>query len=420
MFIDKAEITIKSGDGGNGIVSFLRLKGVPYGGPDGGNGGNGGNIVFVADKNSNTLTEYYYKKKFVAQSGESGGAKNCNGRSGEDLILRVPQGTIIRDYQTGSIIADLFNDGDKAVVLEGGRGGKGNASFCTSTRKSPSFSQQGEKTEAKKIILELKLIADVGIIGFPNAGKSTFLSVVSRAKPKIANYPFTTLAPNLGVVSHKGESFIAADIPGLIEGAAQGQGLGHKFLRHTERTRMLIHIIDMSGSEGRNPIDDYKIINKELAGYSKLLSKLPQIVAANKMDIGGAEQNLKEFVKHYGNITVFPCSAISNKGVGEILDACIDMLSKLPPLKPVDYTPYRYEKAAADLFEIVKLEEDVYEVRGGLVETLIKNITLDDVDSFNYFQRQLKQRGVLQKLKEAGIKNKDTVVVGDVEFEYIQ
>jgi GTP-binding protein len=303
--------------------------------------------------------------------------------------------------------------------LEGGKGGKGNAAFCTPIRKSPSFSQQGEKTEAKKIVLELKIIADVGIIGFPNAGKSTFLSVISRAKPKIADYPFTTLSPNLGIVTHKGESFAAADIPGLIEGAALGQGLGHKFLRHIERTRMLIHIIDISGSEGRDPLQDYKTINKELSAYSKTLSKLPQIVAANKMDLPGAKENFDKFKAARKNIKLFPCSAITKSGISEILDECIQMLKTLPPLKPVEYTPFTYWQESDDLFEIVKISKGVFEVKGGLVQTLIRNITLDDWDSFNYFQRQLKQRGVIAKLKEAGAVTNDTVIIGDIEFDFI-
>jgi GTP-binding protein len=419
MFVDKAVITIKAGDGGNGTVSFLRLKGNAEGGPDGGNGGNGGNIVFVADTSINTLTDFYYKKKYFAENGERGGNKNCAGRCGRDLIIKVPVGTVIRDFETKGIIADLFNAGDSVTVLEGGRGGKGNAHFCTPTRKSPSFSQQGEKTEAKKVLLELKIIADVGLIGFPNAGKSTLLSVISQARPKIADYPFTTLFPNLGVVTHKGESFVAADIPGLIEGASEGLGLGHEFLRHIERTRMLIHVVDMSGREGRDPYSDYEIINKELACYSKELAALPQIVAANKMDLPDSKDNLHKFTSKAKDVNVYACSAATGGGVENILDACISKLKTLPKPKPMEFEPFIYEKATSEGFEIIKIAENIYEVKGGTVKTLIKNITLDDIDSFNYFQKQLKDIGINAALKRAGAKNGDTVIIGDVEFELI-
>lgn len=418
MFTDKAKITIKAGDGGNGAVSFLRLKCVPNGGPDGGNGGRGGNIVFTADDNINTLTEFFYKKKYVAEDGKNGEPKNCFGKSGKDLVIRVPAGTLIKDIETGRIIADLFNCGESITVLEGGKGGKGNASFCTSTRKSPSFCQQGEKTEIKKVFLELKIIADVGLIGFPNAGKSTILSIISSARPKIANYHFTTLSPNLGVVSHKGEGFVAADIPGLIEGAAEGQGLGHEFLRHIERTRMLIHVIDMSASEGRDPYEDYLIINNELESYSEDLSKLPQIVVANKMDMPEAKDNLSKFLEKT-DAKVYPCSAITKSGIENILDAAIVMLKSLPKAKPLEFEPFVYEKLRNDEYEIIKLDADVYEVKGSMVDTMIKNITLNDIDSFNYFQKTLKDRGIITSLRKAGANNGDTVVVGDTEFEFI-
>lgn len=419
MFSDKAKITIKAGDGGSGAVSFQRLKCAPNGGPDGGSGGRGGSIIFIADENSSTLSDFYYTKRYFADNGEKGQPKNCYGKAGKDLFVSVPPGTVIKDFETGNIIADLFKTGDTVTVLEGGKGGKGNSSFCTSTRKSPSFCQQGEKTEPKKVLLELKLIADIGLIGFPNAGKSTLLSIVSQARPKIADYHFTTLSPNLGVVSHKGESFVMADIPGLIEGASKGHGLGHEFLRHIERTRMLIHVIDMSGSEGRDPYQDYKIINNELKSYSNDLGELPQIVVANKMDIDLGETNLKKFIKKVKGVKVYPCSAIIKSGIEEILDACIEMLSTLPESKPLEFEPFVYEKLREDMFEIVKADEGVYEVIGSLVNTLVKNITLDDIDSFNYFQRQLKQRGVIAKLREAGAKDKDTILMGDTEFEFL-
>lgn len=420
MFTDKAKISIKAGDGGKGAVSFLTLKCVPNGGPDGGNGGKGGNIIFVADGSINTLSEFYYKKKFYAQDGESGKPKNCTGKSGSDLIIKVPTGTIIRDFETKNIIADLFNENDTVTVLEGGLGGKGNAGFCTSTRKSPSFSQQGEKTEVKQVFLELKIIADVGIIGFPNAGKSTLLSVISGAKPKIADYHFTTLSPNLGVVSYKNESFVAADIPGLIEGAAEGQGLGHEFLRHIERTRMLIHVVDLSGREGRDPYEDYTIINSELSSYSKELANLPQIVAANKIDLPLAQENLQQFKENLKGTPVFTCSAVTKSGIEDILNAVITKLKSLPKTKPMEFEPFVYQKNPTEGFEVIELESGVFEVKGGTINSFIKNITLDDIDSFNYFQKQLKERKIIKALRNAGAKNGDTVIVGDVEFDFVE
>jgi len=420
MFVDRAVITIKAGNGGDGAVSFLRLKGVPYGGPDGGSGGKGGDVIFTADESVNTLAEFFYKKKFFAENGERGGSKNCTGKSGADLVIKVPAGTVIKDYESGRIIADLVSSGDSVKVLEGGRGGKGNAGFCTPTRKAPSFSQQGEKTEPKKVLLELKLIADVGLVGFPNAGKSSLLAAVSDAPPKIANYHFTTLTPNLGVVSHKDESFVAADIPGLIEGASQGQGLGHQFLRHIERTRMLVHVIDMSGIEGRDPCRDFEIINDELASYSEDLSKLPQIVAANKMDIPGAEENLKRFKDKLKGVKVFPCSAVARQGLSPILDECIRMLKTLPKPEPLRFEPFVFAKPRDDSFEVAKLEDGVFEVRGGLVDILSKNVTLDDYHSFNYFQKQLKDRGVIDRLREMGARDGDTIIIGDTEFDFLE
>jgi GTP-binding protein len=420
MFVDKAVITIKAGDGGDGAVSFLRLKGVPCGGPDGGCGGKGGDVIFVADENINTLAEFFYRKKFIAEKGERGGSKNCTGRSGRGLIIKVPAGTVIKDFESGRVIADLVSSGDSVNVLEGGRGGKGNASFCTSTRKAPSFAQQGEKTEPRKVLLELKLIADVGLVGFPNAGKSSLLAAISNARPKIANYHFTTLTPNLGVVSHREESFVAADIPGLIERASQGQGLGHQFLRHIERTRMLIHVIDMSGIEGRDPCRDFEIINGELGSYSEDLANMPQIVAANKMDIPEAEENLRRFREKVRGVKVFPCSAATRQGLSPILDECIQMLKILPKPQPLRFEPFMFTEKRDDSFEVSKLEEGVFEVRGGLVDILAKNVTLDDYHSFNYFQRQLTDRGVIDKLREMGAKNGDTIIIGDTEFDFVE
>ena len=297
MFIDRAIVTIKAGDGGSGITSFVHYKGKVCGGPDGGDGGKGGDIIFVADQHLSSLADYYYKTKYVAENGTPGGSNKCYGRAGSDLILKVPLGTVIKDRQTGGIIADMFTDGQTKVVLKGGDGGKGNAKFANSRRHAPHFSQTGEKTETKQVVLELKTIADVGLLGFPNVGKSTLLSKITKARPKIANYHFTTLSPNLGVAEYYGNQFLVADIPGLIEGASQGLGLGTEFLRHVERTRMLVHVVDVSGSEERKPVEDYKKINLELKSYSKELSRLPQIIALNKCDYFGVEENIKEFKK---------------------------------------------------------------------------------------------------------------------------
>ena len=325
MFIDRAQITIKAGDGGNGITSFIHYKGKVSGGPDGGDGGKGGNIIFVADKHLSTLSDYYYKTKYVAENGQPGEPKDCFGRSGKDLVLKVPLGTVIRDKETGNIIADMFTDGQSKVVLEGGDGGKGNAKFANSRRHTPHFSQTGEKTETKKVILELKTIADVGLVGFPNVGKSTILSKITRARPKIANYHFTTLSPNLGVCDYYDNQFVVADIPGLIEGASEGAGLGIEFLRHIERTRMLVHVIDVSGVEGRDPYDDYLKINAELKSYSPKLAKLKQIIVANKTDIYGAEEKYKEFKKQIGRKhKIVEVSAITGKGLDDLKKAILE------------------------------------------------------------------------------------------------
>ena len=312
MFVDRAVITIKAGDGGNGITSFIHYKGKVSGGPDGGDGGKGGNIVFVADRHLGNLADYYYKTKYVAENGGNGQSKNCFGAQGKDLVLRVPLGTVIKDKQTGNIIADMFSEGEKKTVLVGGDGGKGNARFTSARRHAPHFSQLGEKTETKQVVLELKTIADVGLVGFPNVGKSTLLSKITKARPKIANYHFTTLSPNLGVCEVFDKNFTIADIPGLIEGASDGAGLGTEFLRHIERTRMLVHVVDVSGVEGRDPYEDYLQINEELKKYSKELSKLKQIVVANKCDVYGAEENLKVFKEKIGRKhKVIPMSAIT-------------------------------------------------------------------------------------------------------------
>ncbi len=419
MFVDRAIITIKAGDGGNGITSFIHYKGKVSGGPDGGDGGKGGDIIFLADKDLNGLSDYYYKTKFVAESGEAGGPKQCFGKSGEDLILKVPLGTIIKDKETGNIIADMFYHGQKLTVLVGGEGGKGNARFANARRHAPHFSQTGEKTETKRVILELKTIADVGLVGFPNVGKSTLLSKMTKARPKIANYHFTTLSPNLGVADYYGETYVLADIPGLIEGAAEGAGLGIEFLRHIERTRMLVHVIDVSGVEGRDPYDDYKKIMAELKSYSKKLGKLKQIIVANKCDIFGAEENLKEFKKKLKyKHPVIKMSAIKGDNLAELHKKIIEVLSTVPPVKPLEFEEFKYEKPERLSYEIFK-EGETFVVVGSLVEVLKRNVVLTDMNSLAYMQKVLRDRGVITELKKLGATEKSTVIIGGEEFELI-
>lgn len=420
MFTDKVKITIKSGDGGDGMNSFKSYKGKPACGPDGGDGGNGGNVFIVADKNVNDLLSFRYVSKYVAGNGERGGTNKCFGRGGDDVIIKVPLGTVVKDFETGAVIADMFADGEKKLIAEGGRGGKGNVRFTTSRRHAPNFAQKGEKTEPHVLQLELKVIADVGLIGFPNVGKSTLLSKISAAKPKIANYHFTTLSPNLGVVKYYDNSFVVADIPGLIEGAAEGAGLGHDFLRHIERTRMLVHVIDASGTEGRDPVEDFKKINAELKVYSKKLAKLPQVIALNKCDVYGAEENVKAFKKKYcRRYKIFPITAVSGEGTEKLVAAVFDKLQQLPPVSRVESDEaFTYRKSGDLGFEIY-MDGEVYVIVGALVDMLCRNVVLNDPDSMAYFQKILREKGVISKLKEMGIKENDTISIGDVEFEYI-
>lgn len=422
IFIDKVKITIKSGDGGDGMNSFKAYKGKPACGPDGGDGGKGGDIYIFADQSLNTLLPFRYKTKYVAGNGERGGTNLCTGRGGEDITIRVPVGTVVKDSESGSVIADMFTAGEKKLVCEGGRGGKGNVRFTTARRHAPNFAQKGEKTELHELILELKVIADVGLIGFPNVGKSTLLSKISAAHPKIANYHFTTLSPNLGVVRVYDDSFVAADIPGLIEGAAQGAGLGHDFLRHIERTRMLVHVVDVSGCEGRDPLDDFKKINAELKSYSEKLAALPQIIALNKCDVAGAEENVKAFRKKYGKkYKIFPITAVSGEGTEELIKAVRDVLVTLPAAEPIGTDEnFTYRKSGNLGFEIVVEDDGAYVIYGSLVDMLCRNVALNDTDSMAYFQKILREKGVIAELKKMGIKEKDTVVVGDVEFEFVE
>ncbi|MBR3804117.1 MAG: GTPase ObgE [Clostridia bacterium] len=418
-FLDKESILVKSGDGGDGITSFIRYKGVSAGGPDGGDGGNGGSVYFIGDRHKTSLIDFRFKHKFVAENGGKGDTKNCHGKNGEDLYIPVPLGTVITDAETGAFICDIFYDGQTRLVMSGGKGGKGNAKFTTSRRHCPHFAQKGEKTEVKRVKLELKVIADVGLIGFPNVGKSTLLSKISGAKPKIANYHFTTLSPNLGVVNYYDESFVAADIPGLIEGAADGLGLGHDFLRHIERTRLLCHVVDISGVEGRNPIEDYKTINKELKSYSKTLAGLEQIIVLNKCDIFGAEENVKEFKKKVKGKKILTVSALTGDGKEELIKILAEKLRDIPVYEPQEDLGFTYDKENSDSFEIFIDEDGAFVVDGDIVKTLSRNVVLDDMDSMAYMQKYLRDKGVIKKLRDQGCKDGDTVVIGDIEFEFI-
>ncbi len=418
MFIDKVKIFIKAGNGGNGSASLHTEKYVPNGGPDGGDGGKGGDIVFVATVAENTLNAFHFQKHFRAENGADGGKKNCYGKCGADLIVKVPVGTVVKTTDD-KIIADMYSDGQREVILKGGRGGRGNKHFATPRRRSPSFAEHGVKTEEHEIILELKTIADVGLVGFPNVGKSTLLSVVSDAKPRIANYHFTTLSPNLGVVSYYDKTFVVADIPGLIEGASDGAGLGHSFLRHIERTRVLVHVLDISGSEGRDPIADFNLINGELFKYDETLKELPMIVVANKMDMPNAEENLQRFREKFAEYPIVPMTTIIHEGVEELLKILVDVLEKLPPAQPIEYQAVTLEEEESYDFQIEVLDEDVFEVVGGLVKVLSRKVNMDDYDSFGYFQRVMKERGVITALRHAGAKDGSTVIVGELEFDFV-
>lgn len=419
MFLDYVKIFIKAGNGGNGAVSFHREKYMPNGGPDGGDGGNGGDIVFVADKDLNTLADFKFRKHFRAENGGNGAAKNCTGKSAENLVIKVPVGTVIKDSSNGEIIADLFDDGDTFVALTGGRGGKGNARFAHAQRQAPAFSQLGEVTEEHQVTLELKTIADVGLVGFPNVGKSTLLSVLTSAKPKIANYHFTTINPNLGVVQMFDDSFVIADIPGLIEGASDGAGLGHYFLRHIERVRLIVHIVDISGSEGRDPYDDYVKIRKELATYSEKLAQTPEIVVASKADLLTDDKAVGEFAAKIGK-KVYTVSAVTHQGLDELLKVMKNKVDELPPPSRTEIAPEASLEAKSDQkFTVQKLPDGSYLVDGGLVDFLIQNVTISSQESFAFFQKVLKDRGVIDELKRKGMKEGDTVIISDLEFEWM-
>ena len=424
MFVDKATIRIKAGNGGDGAVSFHREKYVAAGGPDGGDGGQGGNVVFVVDDGMSSLIDFRYKRKFCAENGENGSSKRCTGRSAEDLVIKVPRGTLIRDNETGRIMADMSDDLPH-ILAHGGRGGKGNQHFATSTRQIPRFAKPGFPGESFEISMELKLLADVGLVGFPNVGKSTLISVVSAAKPKIANYHFTTLTPVLGVVRLDDErSFVMADIPGLIEGASEGVGLGHEFLRHVERCRLIVHVLDVSGCEGRDPIDDFEKINLELANFSEQLAVCPQIVAANKSDMADESQitRLKNYIEDKG-FPFFTISAATTSGTKELMDAVGEKLSTLPPVKVYEAQPVSQEEWIRKVsnrqeFE-VEVEDGVYYVDAVWIEPILRTVNMEDYSSLQYFQRVLRSSGVIDKLLEMGIQEGDTVNIYGFEFDFI-
>lgn len=425
MFVDQAKIYIKAGDGGDGAVSFHREKYVAAGGPDGGDGGKGGDIVFVVDDNISNLIDFRYKRKYVAEKGQSGGGKNCSGRNAPDLVVKVPRGTVVREIKSGRILADLSTD-EPAVIAHGGKGGRGNAHFATSTRQIPKFAKPGFRGDEYEVMLELKLIADVGLVGFPNVGKSTLISVVSAAKPKIANYHFTTLTPVLGVVKiEEGKSFVMADIPGLIEGASEGIGLGHEFLRHVERCRLIVHVIDVSGSEGRDPIEDFKAINHELENFSMELAEAPQIVAANKSDMATPEQveRLRNYVEDQG-LLFYEISAATTKGTKELMYGVWERLSVLPPVKQFEAQPLTQEELDDKLISKkdfrVTVEDGVYFVEADWLLDILRTANMDDYSSLQYFQNVLRTSGIIDKLEEMGIEEGDTVSIFDFEFEYLR
>ncbi|HDZ5685695.1 TPA: GTPase ObgE [Staphylococcus aureus] len=430
MFVDQVKISLKAGDGGNGITAYRREKYVPFGGPAGGDGGKGASVVFEVDEGLRTLLDFRYQRHFKASKGENGRSSNMHGKNAEDLVLKVPPGTIIKNVETDEVLADLVEDGQRAVVAKGGRGGRGNSRFATPRNPAPDFSEKGEPGEELDVSLELKLLADVGLVGFPSVGKSTLLSIVSKAKPKIGAYHFTTIKPNLGVVSTPDQrSFVMADLPGLIEGASDGVGLGHQFLRHVERTKVIVHMIDMSGSEGREPIEDYKVINQELAAYEQRLEDRPQIVVANKMDLPESQDNLILFKEEIGeDVPVIPVSTITRDNIDQLLYAIAD---KLEEYKDVDFTVEEEESVginrvlykhtpSQDKFTISRDDDGAYVVSGNAIERMFKMTDFNSDPAVRRFARQMRSMGIDDALRERGCKNGDIVRILGGEFEFVE
>ena len=426
MFLDKVTLTIKAGNGGKGAVSFFRSKLTANGGPDGGDGGKGGSVIFKANSGLNTLYAFKFKKKFVAENGNDGTKTNKKGADGKDIIIEVPVGTVISDAESKKVIADLRENNQIFVALKGGNGGRGNAYFATPTRQAPHFSQSGEKCEERRVVLELKTIADVALVGYPNAGKSTLLSVISNARPKIADYAFTTLTPNLGVVNYYDNTFVVADIPGLIEGASEGVGLGHNFLKHIERVRLILHLVDISESEGRNAFEDLLKINEELKKYSEKLSTLKQIIVLTKCDLLYNEE-LEERVQNFekqckkNNIDcqIIQISAITNNGIDNLKKCVFEALKDIPKSEPIEIEDFEFDKRDKTSVNISREDDGSFRVSGGLIENMIRGIVLSDEISFAYFQKRLKEDGIIAKLKERGLKEGDIVHIKDIEFEYM-
>ena len=420
MFVDRARIKLVAGKGGDGAVSFHREKYVANGGPDGGDGGNGGSIYMVADDHMSTLSDYKYRRKYQAENGENGRGNRCYGKSAEDLVLKVPRGTIVRELESGKVMADVSGD-EPVLICKGGRGGFGNAKFATPTRQIPRFAKTGTQGETFDVTLELKLIADVGFIGFPNVGKSTLLSVISNAKPKIANYHFTTLSPNLGVVPMGENSFVAADIPGLIEGASKGIGLGHDFLRHIERCRLLVHVVDVSGSEGRDPIADFEQINAELAAFSEELASRRQIVVGNKTDIADEEskQRFQAYITEKG-YDYLPISAVTTAGTKELTQLCARILQELPPVRTFEVDFVRPEKSTRNReFTVFAAGPNEWEIEAPWLERILMQSNVDDYESLMYFQNALADSGILDRLQELEVSEGDTIHIGEYQFDYI-
>lgn len=419
-FVDRVRITAKAGNGGNGCVSFHREKFVQNGGPDGGDGGNGGNVVLYADPNMHTLLDFRFHTKYLAENGEDGGAGRCHGKRGQDLVIKVPVGTVFLRDEDGAVAADMSQPGQRKLLLRGGQGGHGNARFATPTRQAPNFAKPGIQTEARGFRLELKTIADVGLVGFPNVGKSTILAALTAARPKIANYHFTTLTPNLGIVKRHGCDFVLADIPGLVEGASEGVGLGHDFLRHVERTRLLLHVVDAAGSEGRDPLEDFRVINGELEKYGEPAGR-PQLVVLNKCDLITDESAAKTLQKQFEEMgyRAFPVSAAANRGFDALLDEIVRLLPELPPPRVFEEEEAEERVLPDDGFRI-RRENDLFYVEGAAMQRFIDSVNFDDEESVNWFHRTLRDRGIIDALRERGAREGATISIGDMEFDFIE